>query len=309
MTVKFIKEDDNSGYFEFMVTPFGSDSNRDLHREYFTKDTDFGAAFGLDKMPKLTVFGHLMDPDTPYPEAILGVSFYKGLDEAGRWFEIQLSKSHKYYQYIKRLVEMGLMGTSSQAYRGGVKHHEKEEGRIVTWIENELTWTVSPASPDTVAALNIIRKELGMGEIVEQSDASVSIKDAVESVLQENSTVPSENSTEQPSSSVDLTDVIKKLDDLNSAINSLIEIVGVVKGVNDALTATNASIKALEQSTKDGLVALANYIKSLRQAEIEDRISSSSAVESQVVKELNVTKAKSDSGSLFKLPPHAPGMS
>lgn len=313
MTVRFIKEDENSGYFEFMVTPFGSPDNRDAHQEYFTKETDFGASFGWDTMPKLTVLGHLIDPDTPYPDAILGVAVYKSIDDAGRWFELQLSKSHKYYQYIKRLIEMGLMGTSSQAYRGAVKHHEKQKGQITTWIENELTWTVSPASPDTVSAINNLRKELGMeGIAAEAVTSEASIKDAVEAVLQEVPVVKAALADQPPASTVDLAGVTAKLDEIIAAVNVLPEIVNAVKSANDALTATNALIKTQEQSIKDALVNLANYMKRLRQIELEDNIRLQSAVESQVVKELkesNITKAKPTPGSLSKLPPHAPGTS
>ena len=308
--IKFVKEDQDFALFEFMVTPFGSKERKDLHGEYFSEETDFGEAVGLDKAPKLTVLDHLLDPSVDYPDSILGFAHFKHVD-GGRWFEIQLSKAHKYYEYIKRLVEMGIMGTSSQAYNGGVKHHKDEPGHIVLWLENELTWTVQPASPDTLEAYRQLRKQYNLPDIDLPTPTNHEISRLSSEMGQESlgTGVSDEPQSEdfEIKLSNDLASVKHQIDVLTPKVEevSLALSEGLEK-INEALSATNVLIEKNEASIKSAIIELANYIKLLKQQEIIASIERESSEANRAV--ATIQKGLGDQvGKLTKLPDFAPG--
>ena len=143
--VSFIKG--SGSLIEGLAIPFGGPfGGRDIHRETFTKSTDFAFDWfptgrpllyehGLDGAIKTVPTGrqteHEFDPDE------------------GVWARGQLDVSAKYHKAVKRLLEAGKLYFSS----GTMEHLARKKsatGEITSWPWVELTLTPTPANTDAV---------------------------------------------------------------------------------------------------------------------------------------------------------------
>ena len=126
---------------------------RDLAGEFFTKNTHFESAY-----TSLGVlyedFEHGIDSDDTGNDEnnVLGVADWKSakVDDNGIFVERVLNRRAEYMQYLEKLIDMGVMGTSSAAVRGQVR--KKSSGEIVEWPLMRDSLTVTPMEPRMVSS-------------------------------------------------------------------------------------------------------------------------------------------------------------
>ena len=119
---------------------WGSEEDRDLDSEYFTKETDFW----LDKMPgdKPVLFEHGFHEAAK--KSILGHTLKLMPDDIGLDIEAELDRHNAYIEAVLELARRGVLGWSS----GAVSHLvETLEGKIKSWPIAEMTLTLQPAEP------------------------------------------------------------------------------------------------------------------------------------------------------------------
>lgn len=163
-TVKVLKETEDATIYRVLVTPFGSPERKDLHGEFFHAETDFGDNIGVNV--KYAMYEHLMNakanPHMPSDKQIIGKATFAEVDEWGRWFDFEVKRALEYHDYIRQLVDLGLMGASSQAYSGGKSLDASVPGKINRWIESEVSMTPTPASPDTIGKIHELAKSFNL---------------------------------------------------------------------------------------------------------------------------------------------------
>jgi HK97 family phage major capsid protein len=129
---------------------FGDSKNRDLTKEWFTKETQVESPY--TKSGVLYVdWEHGQSKDVmgvgPDKDDILGTVRWKTakVDDQGIWVQRVLDLRNKYMEYIQPLIEAGMVGTSSQAVGKGIQ--KTPQGMIKAWPLERDTLTVVPAEP------------------------------------------------------------------------------------------------------------------------------------------------------------------
>lgn len=123
---------------------FGSPTEADLDRQYFTKSTDFEIADGTT-----TPIRYHHGRDKVIGRRVLGRGVLKAADDLGVWIEGQLDLRDKYEQAVYALVKAGKLGWSS----GSAPHlvETKKTGsteEILSWpLGLDATLTPIPADP------------------------------------------------------------------------------------------------------------------------------------------------------------------
>jgi hypothetical protein len=135
-----IKElsEDRLGFYGYL---WGSSTQKDLHKEYFTKETDgltelfdqlggvpFTYAHAANKATKATVFG-MVDTMTE--------------DDIGMWVEVQITNHKKYRQMLKPIIDEEALYPSSETLVGAKQ--VKKDGHITRWVTSFMTGTTHPA--------------------------------------------------------------------------------------------------------------------------------------------------------------------
>lgn len=150
-------------------TPFGSPSRKDLQGQFFispTKDdsgTIFGDEIWLSKgMPviKPGLYEHgINEFNNPEFEKfgkmanLLGpAQLVKVEGDPTRWFDIEVRRSLQYHDWLMDLIDLKVMGASTQAFRNNVE--VRDDGGILYWLESEIGPTVSPANPDSIKLMS-----------------------------------------------------------------------------------------------------------------------------------------------------------
>jgi HK97 family phage major capsid protein len=136
---------------------WGDPAHRDLHREYFTPQTDLALDWFAHRP---VLYHHGLDPDCG-AEAIGVIDTIKA-DHVGLWCEAQLEKHHRYLVALRTLVAQDALGWSS----GSLPHlvRKSADGAILRWPLVEASLTPTPAQPYTtsVAALKAAYHSLGL---------------------------------------------------------------------------------------------------------------------------------------------------
>lgn len=154
------KSDDELRVGNYMIL-FGG---RDLAGEFFTRSTHFESNY-----TSLGVlyedFEHGADADDVGNDEnhVLGIADWKSakVDENGIFVERILNRRAEYMQYLEKLIDMGVMGTSSAAIRGAVR--KKSSGEIVEWPLMRDSLTVTPMEPRMVSS-NILTAVKALSE-------------------------------------------------------------------------------------------------------------------------------------------------
>jgi HK97 family phage major capsid protein len=139
MHVKFISEDEK--YVK--VAGYGIVFNTtDLVGDTFSPDTELGFKRSPVGMP--VYYSHNMES----LKGNIGQVTDYAIDDTGVWFEMELDKSNKYLEGIRKLVANKRLGLST----GALPHTlEKDEyGNLKTWIAGEISLTVTPAESKTI---------------------------------------------------------------------------------------------------------------------------------------------------------------
>lgn len=162
---------------------------RDLAGEFFTKNTRFDSNY-TDLGMLYEDFEHGMDQDGTGNDAnnVLGIVDWKSakVDDNGIFVERILNRRAEYMQFLMPLIEMGIMGTSSEAVRGAVR--KKSSGEIVEWPLMRDSLTVTPMEPRMVTA-NVLMAAKALVEVFPNSKSlnllakrSESSKSVIESI-------------------------------------------------------------------------------------------------------------------------------
>jgi hypothetical protein len=183
-TIKSLGEDRVGGY----AILFGNRSKRDLHKEFFTEDTDeVDAIFkGMGAVP--FIYNHGVDG---VMKAVpVGKVDVLEKDNLGWWFEAQITQHERYKQMVAPLLEEEALYPSSGVLPAA-KKSVKSTGQIVRWPVIEVTGTTTPAEHRMlnipIAELNKMYKAVGLDDVLEETppEPEVSEKDKVELALNE----------------------------------------------------------------------------------------------------------------------------
>jgi hypothetical protein len=121
---------------------------KDLVGEFFTKNTAFDSNF-TDIGTLYVDFEHGRDVDRVgnSSDNVLGVVDWKSarVDDVGVFVERVLNRRSEYVRYLEKLIEAGIVGTSSEAVSSGVR--KKASGEIVAWPLMRDSLTVTPMEP------------------------------------------------------------------------------------------------------------------------------------------------------------------
>jgi hypothetical protein len=137
---------------------------RDLAGEYFTKNTHFDSNY-TDLGILYEDFEHGVDADDTgnNENNVIGVVDWKSakVDDNGIFVERILNRRSEYMQYLMQLIDMGVMGTSSEAIRSEIR--KKSSGEIVEWPLKRDSLTVTPMEPRMVTG-NILTAVKALSE-------------------------------------------------------------------------------------------------------------------------------------------------
>ena len=121
---------------------------RDLTGEFFTKGTDFQSPY-TDLGVLYVDFEHGRDAEKAgnSQDNVLGLVDWKSakVDETGIFVERVLNRRAKYIEFLSRLIDAGIMSTSSEAIPGTPR--KKSGGEIVEWPLMRDSLTVTPIEP------------------------------------------------------------------------------------------------------------------------------------------------------------------
>lgn len=120
---------------------WGDHQRTDLTKEYFTPDTaDLTTIFKqLGRLPNLYAHGG----DGSVRSAIIGVIDTMIPDDIGLWYEAQLERASAYREAVLRLIERGLLGSSSGTLPAA--REVAPDGHIKRWPIVEVSLTPAPA--------------------------------------------------------------------------------------------------------------------------------------------------------------------
>lgn len=123
------------------LVAWGSEGQRDLTREFFTKDTEelLTVFKAMGKIP--LIYHHGMD--ATLKSAVIGHYDVMQPDDVGLWCEAQLDIANKYTVAVKELARRGALGASSGTLPGARK--VASNGEIKRWCIVEGSLTPSPA--------------------------------------------------------------------------------------------------------------------------------------------------------------------
>jgi len=142
---------------------------RDLAGEYFTKNTRFDSNYTELGM-LYEDFEHGMDPEDSGNDHnnVLGIADWKSarVDDIGIFVERVLNRRAGYMQYLMPLLEMGVVGTSSEAVSGKVR--KKSGGEIVEWPLMRDSLTVTPMEPRMVTS-NVLTSVKALADVFPNS--------------------------------------------------------------------------------------------------------------------------------------------
>jgi HK97 family phage major capsid protein len=137
-----VYEQEGRLYAEGYAVVFGG---RDLHGEYFTRKTDFGAQLlGLSNPPLL--YEHGIHPDVGLK--VIGRVEEMRADDIGVLVKAELDRHSKYIELVRQLAEQGALGMSTGA--PGHLVSRKSSGEIERWPIVEVSLTPTPAEPRTL---------------------------------------------------------------------------------------------------------------------------------------------------------------
>lgn len=163
---------DLEGHFTRNVNADGS------RGEFFTKSTKFDSPY--TELGVLYVdWEHGMDDDGPGRDEPLGIVDWKSarIDDKGLFVERVLNRHNKYVKYVEELLDLGILGASSEAIAEQVER--KANGEIEVWPLRRDTITAVPMdyrqkmAGNTLEALKALSQRVpALKTIVEQAGQS-----------------------------------------------------------------------------------------------------------------------------------------
>lgn len=134
---------------------WGSEEERDLENEWFSKATNWESDYtqGLERIPMDWEHGRAPDNDVrdgkghvdgPGRHDIIAYADMKSAvaDENGLWVERVLNRSSRYMEWVKTLLDAGMLATSSEPVQEGIM--KSANGHIDKWPLYRDSMTVTP---------------------------------------------------------------------------------------------------------------------------------------------------------------------
>jgi DNA repair exonuclease SbcCD nuclease subunit len=170
-TVKAVQDDNPLRVSGYLVR-FTDDSDRDLHNEYFSKDTEFFLETGYPIKGDRILIEHGFDD--AFRAMPVGIFEMASVDDVGLWVEGKLHDRSEYEEMLRRLQRNGkaaglsdddirqkaeiaelavrsILETGNVQWSSGALPQTvevSEDGHIKTWAIIEGTMTFTPAEPD-----------------------------------------------------------------------------------------------------------------------------------------------------------------
>lgn len=165
-TLKAISETESELRVGNYIVLFGG---KDLSGEFFTKNTNFESNY-TDLGVLYEDFEHGRDYEKAGNSAhnVLGIVDWKTAkaDETGIFVERVLNRRADYVKYLAKLIDSGLVGTSSEAVSGKVS--KRSNGEIVDWPLMRDSLTVTPMEPRMVTS-NVLEAAKSLAEVFPSS--------------------------------------------------------------------------------------------------------------------------------------------
>lgn len=165
-TLKSISQTDTELRVGNYMVLFGG---HDLSGEFFTQKTRFDSNY-TDLGVLYVDFEHGRDHEKAgnTQNNVLGIVDWSTAkaDETGIFVERVLNRRAQYVQHLSKLIDAGVVGTSSEAVSGGVR--KKSGGEIVEWPLMRDSLTVTPMEPRMIAG-NVLTAAKSLAEIFPHS--------------------------------------------------------------------------------------------------------------------------------------------
>lgn len=281
--IKSIQDVGEATVMKVLLVPFGTSLKKDLHGEFFDKDTYFGLDIGVTKF--YAMYDHHFNQSSnkaAVGNQIIGTATYDETTDEGLWYDIEVKKSHAYHNGIVRLAKEGYLGTSSGTYPGGKMLDSKVPGRIDRWIIGEGSLTVTPAEPDTIGKVIELAKSFNLPvDSLEESlktepvaevevpveaevavetpaeevaaDAAPSIVDEITEILSDDSQVAEEEVAKSVQGSLPSSAKINELLETTKSIWAMFEVFGSPEEFKESLAVMGevlSSVRGLDTSVK-----------------------------------------------------------
>lgn len=135
---------------------WGSPTLTDAELEYFLPSGDYWD--GKLSREKMLCWDHNQDKSFD-ADCVIGKITDWGDDKIGRWYAAKLDTAHRYHEAIARLIDDGILGTSSDSIP---QYIVREKRMGATWLK---TWpwiasalTDQPAEPRMVGSINWLKR-------------------------------------------------------------------------------------------------------------------------------------------------------
>lgn len=220
--IKFVSETENDLILQGMGVVF---NKYDLDGEVFTKETNFFID-AVNYVPVL--YGHNRKEITE----VLGKATISSITEEGILFDIIIQRSNKYFNLIKKLVEVGRLGLST----GALPQTMEKDGNIIKqWQIGEISLVENPAEPSTIFTLQEIKNfsesssesALALEELEE--DKNIKIEIIGEENKMDTNVIENANETPVKAVTQDYDAIFAKFEDKLSKIMNIIENTPVAK--------------------------------------------------------------------------------
>lgn len=274
--IKVLSTGEETTKLRVLITAFGSPERKDLHGEFFHAGTDFGDNLGI---PVKAFYEHgmndLTNPFMPNNRQVIGTAKFVEADEVGRWYEVELMRSHAYHDAILKLIDEGVMGASTQCYPNQ-RSAPSESGQIDRWLESEVSITPTPADYATIGKAVRIAKSFDLPDfeiaesLAKMVDAALK-KDSDEDALADeiNALFANNQGSDVPDDTGELSDEVdteeensdNNEEEAEPVVGDLSEVTAGIKQLNANLTTLLAELALVKSAVTDAngeIVNLAN---------------------------------------------------
>jgi len=164
--LKAVSRNDNELRVSNYMVLFGG---KDLEGDFFTPKTEFKSSY-TDIGTLYVDFEHGRDNEKTgnTQDNLLGIVDWKSarIDDVGIFVERILNRRSEYVKHLEKLIDAGIVGTSSQAISSGV--HKKSNGEIIDWPLVRDSLTVTPMEPRMVGE-NVLAAAKALAEMYPSS--------------------------------------------------------------------------------------------------------------------------------------------
>jgi phage head maturation protease len=234
---------ENLGHVKGYLVRYGSPSETDLAKDYFTPNTDFGFPKDSKNVPINLYYNHGFDE--AIGKSVVGAGSITP-DENGLWLEAQIDLATEYGKQIARLAKMGMLGYSS-----GSTSHMAEKSKLKSGANEITRWPIAEASltPTPAEHRNMVKslEELLMGAPEEEPEIEVEVSVPMESETVAEPMMGSES--EYLDSIMKLCMERKKMLESSKSIPSTVR--DVEKLLRDAVGLSRTEAKIVAKAVKD----------------------------------------------------------